>query len=122
MTDQNFSRVTTQLEPGQKLKVDVFQIKETVSSEDCLAFLHSQQSILVGVQGASLVYEEKREKLPKNRGHISFDEKEALWQDAGGYRRVPRIEAVTGGVFGFRLGRFESPWVGYFCLLSFRDE
>ena len=121
LTDQNFSRATVQLKPGQKLKVDIFQIQEQVSSEDCMAFLHTQKAILTGAQGASLVYEQKRQDLPKNRGHISFDEKENLWKDADGRHRVPYIYAYSDGVFRFRLGYFESPWLGDCCLLSFRD-
>ncbi len=122
ITDENFSRVTTQLKLGQRLKVDVFQIKQTVTSEDCLAFLKSQQAILTGAQGVSLVYEQKREELSKGRWHVSFDEKNALWKDAAGFHRVPRITAFSDGDFGFHLGSFEVDWYGIHCLLSFRDE
>ncbi len=121
ITDKNFSRATTQLKPGQKLKVGVFQIKETVTSEDCMRFLKSQKAILTGAQGASLVYEQKREELPKGKWHVSFDEKETLWQDAGGFHRVPNVRAYTDGDFCFCLGYFEGDWYGNGCLLSFRD-
>lgn len=121
ITDKNFSKATTQLKPGQRLKVDVFQIKEMVSSEDCLAFLHNQKALLVGAQGASLVHEQKHDELPKDKWYISFDEKENLWQDADGRRRVPNISADSDGDFDFGLGDFELPWDVNFCLLSFRD-
>ena len=121
LTDQNFGRATTQLKPGQRFKVDVFQIKETVTSENCMVFLHSQKALLVGAQGASIVYEQERKELPKNRGYISFDEKENLWQDADGRHRVPHIDAHSGGAFYFRLGYFGDPWRDVCCLLSFRD-
>ena len=39
ITDKNYAKATTKLEPGRKLKVKVFQIKETVTSEDCMAKL-----------------------------------------------------------------------------------
>lgn len=122
LTDENFSRATNQLKPGQRFKVDVFQIKETVTSEDCMEFLRIQKAILTSAQGVSLVFEQKRDELPKGRWHVSFDEKDALWQDAAGRRRVPVIDARPVGGFGFDLGRFEVPWDDDCCLLSFRDD
>lgn len=123
ITDANFAKATVQLKPGQKLRVDIFQIQGMVTSEDCLAFLKNRKAILTGAQGASLIYEQSREGLKgKGRGYISFDEKESLWQDAGDYRRVPYIAAHSGGDFGFYLGCFGGPWSDNCCLLSFRDS
>jgi len=48
ITDCNFAKATAKLTPGRQLKVKVFQITETVTSEDCLNFLKSQPAILVG--------------------------------------------------------------------------
>lgn len=124
ITDSNFSRATTQLAPGQQLKVKVFQITETVTSEDCLAFLRSQNAILVGAQGATLTYEQGKNQLSKGRWHASFDEKDALWQDAYGYHRVPIVRALSLSdlVFEFGLGNFERDWFVGSCLLCFCDS
>lgn len=121
VTDSNFGKATTQMKPGQRFKVDVFQIKETITSEDCLAFLRSQKAILTGTQGASLVFEQKRDQLPKGQWYASFDEMERLWQDTAGHR-VPVIRAHSGRDFGFYLGPFGRGWRGDCCLLSFRDD
>src|SRR3989344_1307137 len=110
ITDKNYAKATTKLVPGRKLKVKVFQIKETVTSEDCIAKLRSEKAILVGAQGASLVWEQKKEELPVNRWSASFDEKDALWKDADGYHGVPGVGRNSDGDFKFNLGNFENDW------------
>lgn len=122
ITDSNYAKVTTKLEPGRKLKVKVFQIKETVTPLDCMAKLRSEKAILVGAQGASLVWEQKKEELPDNRWSVSFDEKDALWKDPDGDHGVPYIGRYSYGVFGFRLACFEGDWDVSGCLLCFCDE
>lgn len=121
LTDANFARATTQLVPGQRFEVKIFQIKGVVSSEDCLAHLRSQKAVLVGAQGASLAYEQGKEQLPIGRWSVSFDEKDALWKDAGGHHRVPSVDRRSVGDFKFRLGYFEHDWNDYHCLLCFCD-
>ena len=119
ITDKNYAKATTKLEPGRKLKVKVFQIKETVTSEDCMAKLRSEKAILVGAQGASLVWEQKKEELPVSRWSASFDEKDALWKDR--YRRVPSVLRRSDGDFLFNLGYFENDWDDGYCLLCFSE-
>ncbi len=121
ITDKNFSKATTKLEAGRKLKVKIFQIKETVTSENCMDFLKSQNAILTGAQGASLVWELDRQQLPKGKWSVSFDEKDALWQDSDGYHRVPYVYAYSDGDFGFDLGYFGDDWDADYCLLCFCD-
>lgn len=122
ITDKNYAKATTKLEPGRKLKVKVFQIKERVTSEDCLAYLRSQKAILVGAQGVTLVLGQKKEELPANRWSVSFDEKDALWKDTHGYHRVPRVRWYSDGDFRFDLGFFWSHWNGDDCLLCFCEK
>jgi hypothetical protein len=121
ITDTNYANATTKLVPGRRFLVRVFQIKERVSSDDCLGLLKSQKAVLVGAQGASLAYEQDKDKLPVNRWSVSFDEKKALWTDAGGYRRVPCVYRLSGGAFEFRLGSVEDGWNDGHCLLCFCD-
>lgn len=124
ITDANFGKVTTQLTPGRKFKVKVF--KQTVAgvttSKERMAFLRSQNAVFTGAQGASLVFAQKRQELPKGYWYSSFDEKEALWQDADGYRRVPHVDAYSDGYFVFDLGDFGLEWLDDGCLLCFCDE
>ena len=121
ITDKNYSKATTKLVPGRKFKVKVFQIKETVTSDDCMAHLRSQKAVLVGAQGASLAYEQGKDKLPVNRWSVSFDEKAALWKDADGFHGVPFVCRYSDGVFLFCLGSFGNDWAGGLCLLCFCD-
>lgn len=124
ITDANFAKVTTPLSPGRKFKVKVW--KQTVAgattSEERMVFLRSQKAIFTGAQGASLVFAQKRQELPKGYWYCSFDEKDALWQDAVGYHRVPHVCAHSDGDFDFNLGHFEYEWGDDRCLLCFCDE
>ncbi|MDO8604519.1 MAG: hypothetical protein Q7K40_03975 [bacterium] len=120
ITDKNYANATTKLEPGRSLKVKVFQIKKTVTSEDCLEYLRSQKAIFVGAQGASLAYEQGKGELPIGRWTASFDEKNALWADGG--HGVPRLDRDSGGGFEFYLGSFVDGWGDGRCLLCFCDE
>lgn len=100
ITDQNFSRATTILRPGRKFEVKIFQIKATVSSMDCLAFLRGEKAVLVGAQGLALAWDEAKDEFHRGRWTVSFDEEIALFKDAGGNRRVPgvrRYRAAAGG-------------------------
>ncbi len=117
ITDKNYAKAT-KLVPRRKLKVKVFQIKETVTSEDCMAKLRSEKAILVGAHGASLVWEQKKEELPVNRWSASFDEKDALWKYADGDHGVPLVDRDSDGGFEFDLGSFEYDWSDG-CLLCF---
>ena len=123
LTDANYAaKATTKLVAGRRFTVKVFQIKRRVSSLGCLKHLRAEKAVLVGTQGASLAWEEKRDELPVNRWSISFDEKDALWEDSDGCHRVPCVRRYSGGSFKFSLGGFEIDWNDGDCLLCFCDE
>ena len=123
ISDKHFPTPSRILKPGDRLSVTVF--KQTVSglttSKERVAFLKNRNAVFTGPQGVSLVYEQKRDKLLKGYGYVSFDEKERLWQDAGGYRRVPGVFRDSDGRFGFSLGGFEYDWDDDRWLLCFCD-
>ena len=123
ITDKNFPNPTRILKPGDKLRVRAFKqiVGGSTTSEERLAFLATQKAIYTGAQGASLVFEQKRDQLPKGKWYASFDEKEALWSDAGGGHGVPCVDRHSDGGFWFNLGRFESDWDDDHCLLCFCD-
>lgn len=121
-TDANYSKATTKLVPGRRFQVKAFGVKKgrTVTSDECLTKLRAEQAVLVGAQGASLVYEQGKDNLPKGKWSVSFDEKDTLWF-GGDYRRVPCVYRSSGGGFRFCLGYFEDDWGGNDCLLCFCD-
>lgn len=122
-TDANYAeKATTKLTAGRKFTVKMFGIKKTVTSDDCLKKLRAENAVLVGAQGASLAYEQKKDELPKGKWSVSFDEKDSLWRDPGGRHGVPYVPAYSGGVFDFDLGGFEDGWGSGYVLLCFCDK
>lgn len=122
LTDKNFAKTSHRFRPGTRVLVKVFNITRRVTSDDCLTFLRANHAVFVGAQGASLVAQAAREELPKGRWYASFDEKEALWKDAGGYHRVPLLYRYSDGDLRFFLGHFERDWDDGHGLLCFGDE
>ncbi len=123
ITDANFPNPSRVLKPGDKLRVRAFKqvVGGTTTSEERMAFLATQKAVHVGAQGASLVFEQKRNQLPKGRWYASFDKKERLWTDADGDHRVPGVCRHSGGDFRLSLGCFELDWIVDDCLLCFCD-
>lgn len=123
ITDENFPNPTRVLKPGDKLRVRAFKqiVGGTTTSEERMAFLATQKAIHTGAQGASLVWDQKRDQLPKGKWYASFDEKDRLWTGAVGSRRVPFVLAFSGGGFYFVLGSFERVWCDDGAFLCFCD-
>lgn len=124
ITDANFSNPSRILKPGDRLHVRAFKqiVGGTTTSEERMAFLASQNAVYTGAQGASLVFEQKRNQLPKGKWYTSFDEKERLWEDAAHYHRVPGVHACSDGAWGWDLGDFEGVWDDGHAFLCFCDE
>ena len=122
-TDGNYMNPSRILMPGDKLWVRAHKqvVSGTTTSDERMAFLATLNSHHVGAQGASLVFDQKREQLPKGYWYASMDVKEYLWKDAVGYHRVPVVSADSNGDFHFHLGSFGHPWYGSDAVLSFCD-
>jgi len=123
ITDANFPNPSRRLRPGDKLRVSAFKqiVPGTTSSLERMAFLKSQKAVYVGAQGASLVFEQKRDQMLKDKWYTSFDEENRLWRVAVGSPRVPSVFADSDGDFYFNLGRFGGPWDDVNAFLCFRD-
>lgn len=121
ITDANYAKATQKLVPGKTYGVKIFGIKQRVTSEDCLAFLATQRAILVGAQGVSLTRQLKREQFPVEKWTVSFDEKDALWEDADGDHGVPLVDRDSDGDWSFDLGYFGRDWNDAHCLVCFCD-
>lgn len=123
INDKNFSNPTRVLCPGDKLHVRAWKqtSPKPSTSEERLEFLATKKAIYTGAQGLSLVFEQRREELPKRMFYSSYDEKARLWKDAGGDHRVPRLCCFVEGRFEFNCGFFEDDSPGGDCLLSFTE-
>jgi hypothetical protein len=121
LTSKNFAKVTSKLEPGKTYAIKMFPISETVKSEDCLAFLTSNNATLVGAQGLTALQNDQPEIFPTGKWTVSFDEKDALWKDADGNHWMSRVGRNSDGDWAFFLGFFEVSWDSDFVLVSFCD-
>ena len=123
ITDANFSHPSRILKPGDKFRVKAFkQIVGSTTSQERMAFLSKQLgNIYVGAQGIALVFEQKRDQLPKGKWYSSFDEKKSLWEDPDGYHRIVSLNAYFDGLFEFSLVYLRGSWVDNFALLGFSE-
>lgn len=121
LTDENFAKATNKLVPGKTYTAKIFQLTTRMFSENCVEFLKTQKAILVGAQGISLVWQEKKNEFSVGKWTVSFDEKDALFVGADGYHRVPFVGRFSGGGWCFHLGCFGFVWPTAYCLLCFCD-
>lgn len=124
ITDANFPNPSRILKPGDKLRVRVFYqiVPGSTTSKERMDFLEKQEgNVYAGVQGASLVFEQKRDMLPKGKWYASFDEAERLWKDSDGDHRVPDVYAYSDGDFGVVLGCLGRDWRDGYAFFSFSD-
>lgn len=124
ITDANFPNPSRILKPGDKLRVRAFHqiVSGSTTSKERMEFLEKQQEdVYVGAQGASLVFEQKRDQLLKGKWYASFDKEDRLWKDSDGLRRVPLVDAHSGGGFRVYLGYLGHDWYDDHAFLSFSD-
>ena len=121
--DANFPNPTWVLQLGQRLWVRAHKqvVSGYTTSQERMAFLATLGSHHTGAQGLALVFDHKRDQLPKGFWYASMDEKERLWEDAARHHRVPGVDADGYGRFHWRLGRFEDLWYQGSAFLSFCD-
>lgn len=122
--DVNFPAPSRVLKPGDRLHVRAWKqiVRGRTTSAERMEFCRGQDgNVWTGAQGASLVWEEKRDELPKGYWYASLDEPDRLWEDADGNRRVPDVGAYSSGDFNFFLGSFERDWRECNAFFSFCD-
>ncbi len=123
ITDENFPNPSRILKSGDKLHVRAFKqiVSGTTTSEERMAFLATQKAVHTGAQGASLVFDQKCDQLPKGKWYTSFDEKGRLWKDADGHHWVPIVRCHSDDGFIWGLGHFGPVWFGDDAFLCFCD-
>lgn len=108
--DNDFPNPTRILSPGDNFHVRVFAPawdKVTITLEECLVFLTLQKAVHTGAPGASLVFNQKRDQIEKNKWYCSLDEKDHLWTFSVGHHGVPGIHRNSDDSFWFHLVDFE---------------
>lgn len=119
LTSKNFAKATNKLVPGKAYTVKIFPIFSKVLGEDCMNFLTKQRAVLVGAQGLMLAQSLHPEQFPEDKNTVSFDQKEALWEDPLGFLRMPDVYHYSGGGWDFRLNLFENVLDSDSCLVCF---
>ncbi len=121
ITDRNFPNPTRVLRSGDKLRVRAFVhwIGDTTTAEERMAFLVTQKAIHTGAQGVALVFEQKRDQMPKGRWYSSYDEMERLLV-SGGDHWVPSME-VSDRDYSFNCVCFEDSTGSHIAFLCFTE-
>jgi hypothetical protein len=123
LTDDNFSKVSAQLKPRQKVMVNVYRqtTSGSTTSDERMTFLRALPgNKFYSAQGASLVYEQKADQLEKGLVYAAMDEKDNL-PFVDGRHRVPYWHRYSDGGYYFFLGYFEGEWNADDLLFSFSD-
>jgi hypothetical protein len=113
-TSENFSLEKAKLLPGEIFIVKIFSITEMVTSQQCLSFLKNQKAVYFGLHGLTLVFDLKKDALPKDKWIVSFSPKDELFVDvtSSGNHAVPYIYASKDGDYGFEKSYFENDcWI-----------
>ena len=124
ITDRNFPNPSRILKPGDRLHVRAFEqvVPGVTTSEEHMAFLAGEDAIYAGAQGITVVFDQKRDQLPKGRWYASFDEKSRLWENGGDYHGVPCLVALVRGGFDLDLAAFGHGWDVTCSFLCFCDD
>jgi hypothetical protein len=122
LCDSNFPNPTRLLSPGDRFHVRAFRpvfASGTSNWEDCLVFLATQQAVLTGAQGLSLVFELMFKKMRDDIWYASLDAKDRLW--ANSHHMVPGVIIPSGMFVTFSLHRFESFMQRHDAFLCFTE-
>lgn len=125
LTSENFMRVTHTPEVGKEYGIKMIPIRQncTVAGQEIVDYMKTIPGIrFFGAQGETYLQEHQPDLFPVGKWSVSFDEKKALWKDAGGYHRVPDVHRHSDGDWGFRLGDFGDPWRSDRVLVCFCDS
>lgn len=120
LTSKNFANATNKLEPGQTYDVEIIPILSVATRKEYMMFHHNRKHLLVGPQGLTLVYQLKKDELPKDKRIFSLDEDDALFKDDDGDTRFPCIEPGSNDDY-FDLD-FQSALDFDDCLLCFLEK
>ncbi|MFA7308941.1 MAG: hypothetical protein WC045_02600 [Patescibacteria group bacterium] len=109
ITDENFKKPSCILKPGDKLHVRVFHQVDSgkTTSKERMEYLEQQNAaIYVGVQGASIVLEQKRDLLPKSMYCASYDHLSRLPEIENNRVFTSVVDVDSDGDFHFCLFDF----------------
>lgn len=96
----------------------LIRLNKTVSSEEALEEIKKQGYRPANCYELATWAISHRDELKKYEWAVAFGQ---LWEDAGGYHRVPSVDASSDGDFNFLLGNFEDVWRDDDAFLCFSD-
>jgi hypothetical protein len=120
LTDANFQNPSYVLHAGDKLWVRVYRqvgLHATTTTKERMEFLEREGAIYTGAQGAMIVFEQKRDLLPKGYWYSSMDVRERLFIEEHEHVYMPELSA--GDNFCFFVGYFNLPCLHYMAFMCF---
>jgi hypothetical protein len=123
ITDENFAGSASNMNPGDRFRVQPFQQvgSGNNSSEERMAFLSARGAVYLGPIGLCLAFRQKHYELPKDKWLSSYNAGEELWKNTTDRQRVSAILSI-GDDFFFELHRFELPKNEDYAFLGFFRE
>jgi len=109
-TNDNFRKEEPKLLPGETFIVKIFSITGPASNQQYLSFLNRQKAVFFGLHGLTLVFDLKKDQLPKDKWIIVFGPKDGLSADKSnnGDHVVPYINTSSDGDYAFEKSYFEN--------------
>lgn len=118
--DANFPNPSRVLKAGEKFSVKLFVRvgHGTTLADDHIDFLDKNGAVYTGAQGSGIVFEQKRDLLPKGRSCMSFDRPDRLFADDGCHKMTAIGVSFDEGYF-FSLTSFTGVWLTGGAFLGF---
>lgn len=120
LNDINFSKTTNKLLPGKTYRLEIIPIVDRTTSDLCIRFQKERNAIFAGAQGLAFAQKHYPEIFPINKWVISFDKKEALWENTAGEHMLPLVRRMGVNNWKVELASFNVTWLASdFFLLCF---
>jgi len=109
ITSKNYSRFSSQVNPGDLLIIKFFSISDVSKTSDLIDKIKEENGILLGGVGLPLLYQIK-DILPEEKWMISIDKKDSLFNNGGDFR-IPALKKYNDGTYCSATLSFENtPW------------
>jgi hypothetical protein len=123
MSDKNCSRTTGRLKSGILYEFQFYRIKKgkKISFRDCFLLLSNMQSLLIGPQGLTLLYQIAHKYFPKDLFALVMDVESSLFKSEEGLPQVFIATVDQLGNWTFKFHPYLRDPDGYFYIVVCKE-